>query len=287
MNILTVVYGDKYIEMMRRGLLRSLSFRGNKRVLYDSHSIWNIFTEEKYFFELEKMLYAYLPELKVEMRPTSCLRDHVDAAQSAILKMIKKCLDEKSGFLMAPPDTIFGDGSLLGMAKMMKKPGDCVAVAHPRVLPEILDHSFETAISNKELCGLAWKHLHRAWSEAERDHMNQNSFMGGVEWEWANKKEVKVTHRLPTIYMCDFVKEDLDYFTFVPGFGHYDHQWPSILVEMGRQKYVRDSDQAFIVEITEANKNVPPLVPGQKRGFWKNDPHNEINAKTPITFRMD
>lgn len=284
MNILTVVYGQKHIDMMKKGLLKSLSFRGNKHILYEMNATWVIYTDESSREHLEKMIYAYLPELHVDIRSVVELRDRSDLHHSAIYKMIERSLKEDKLFLMAPPDTIFGDYSIGGMLSHHKNKGDCVAVAHPRVLPEILDESFLPSLGNDELCSLAWKHLHKAWTDAERGHINQNSYMGGVEWWKTSDKIVRVVHRLPTIYLCDFNQGDLDYFNQASGAGHYDHEWPQTLVLTGRQQYVSSSHQAFIVEITDKDKNVPPLVPGHSDGFWRSLPHNEHNAKLPVDF---
>lgn len=283
MNILTVVYGDKYIDMFRRGCLASLTAGDNLKII--NKSIWHIFTHEEDIGSLQ----SAMNEAGVKnfsLRSTKKLRDYIDPAQSALIQMIKDCLERKVKFLMAPPDTIFGSGSLRGMLDLCKQSGDCVAVAHPRVLPAILNENLN-GLTNSELVSMAWGYLHRSWGEAEVGHINQNSYIGGVAWEKISEKQISVIHRLPTIYMADFIKSDLDYFTVVPGFGHYDHKWPGdVLVPMNRQRYIRSSDEAFIVEITEAHKNVPPQSAGPKDGFWQANAHNEANAKMPVIFKL-
>jgi hypothetical protein len=141
-------------------------------------------------------------------------------------------------------------------------------------------------VDNGPLVALAWRHLHDAWVHGERGHANQSSYVGGVEW-WRVNNLIQGTHRLPSPYLIQFTKEDLQYFKSAISFGNFDHVWPSdILIPRGRQRYLGSSDAAFIVEITDPNKNVPPIIENQpKTGFWKDHLQNRSNAQIIFTFR--
>lgn len=286
MQILTVVYGEKHVELFRRACLKSLSFPNNRSALYEHKAIWNICTDDKYVEYLRREIDIRIPELVVNFKTTDTLRNYIDPIQSAVIWQIEECLKTNSKLLIAPPDTIFGNGTVSNLLKIGREKNTCVVVPHPRVLPSILEHAFNPYISNPELVRLAWQHLHQAWSDAEIGHPRQNSYVGGVVWQRLADNLYSVVHRLPTIYLAEFTEEDLSYFKSQVSFGAFDHVWPGdVLVKRERQRYVASSDSCFIVEITEKDKNVPPIWPGDVDSFWRSHVHNGINKGIITTFR--
>lgn len=285
LQLVSCVWGDKHLELWRRTTLRSLAMPENAEALLKQDSCWNIYTEEKYFEYFKNKIHEYIPGFKsVELISTNKLRDRIDNTQSAMIKQIEKCLNHKDRMLLCPPDSIFGDGSVQGLLNAGRDPESVVVVPHPRVLPAILEEVYG---SNAEMVSLSWRHLHRSWSEAEVGHPRQNSFIGGVSWSRVEDSLYSVTHLLPTPYLCDFTAEDLSYFKAQIGFGAYDHTWSGeILIPKVRQRFVGSSDIAFIAEITEADKNVPPIVRGgDPNKFWKDHLHNRINRQMISVFR--
>lgn len=296
LQIQTVVWGGHHVELFRRTCLKSLSFKRNKEALYSQNAIWNIFTDENSIKRIEEITKEALPNLEVNIKSKRNLRNYIDPVQAATIWQIEQCITREHKLLLAPPDTIFGDGSIHGLLKIGHEPKSVVVVPHPRVLPSLveefnkpptLDNKSKNLMSNPELVSLAWKHLHRAWTEAEIGCINQSSYVGGVEWQKIGESLYLVTHRLPSPYLIDFTPEDLEYFKSAISFGHFDHMWPGdILIQRGRQRYATSSDAVFICEVTEADKNVPPIIPGQPNfGFWRNFPHNQHNAQITATFR--
>jgi hypothetical protein len=68
---------------------------------------------------------------------------------------------------------------------------------------------------------------------------------------------------MPSPFFCNFLQEDLNSFSRFaegrpPGFGYFDHWWPSDLLINGRFRFIGSSDIACMLEITEPHKNVPP-----------------------------
>lgn len=283
---MTAVWGDKHVEMWRRASLKSLSFPDNKKAFLENKTTWHIFTEDKHFDYIEKHIYAFLPSVEVKLRSKKDLRRYIDPVQSAAILMIEECIRDEAKLIMAPPDTIFGNGSILGLLSAGSDRGSCVVVPHARVLPHILEESLLPYVTNAELVTMAWTYLHKSWTDAEIGHPIQNSFVGGVAWKKIGEKMFAVQHRLPTVYLADFTQDDLNYFKVAISSGHWDHMWPGdILIPKGRQRFIKDSDEAFMVEITEADKNVPPIWPGPVDGFWRNHLHNIENAKVWSKFR--
>lgn len=288
LQILSCVWGSNHIDLFRRTALESLSWDKNKKALVEAQAIWNIITDQ---VDTMKELTKDLPEPLypiVNIRSIDQHRDYIDQVQSASLWQMERSIEAKDKVLLAPPDTIFGDGTIANLLAAGSDEGSVVVVPHARVLPTILDHmdSFFLPVDNAPLVTLAWEYLHDSWVHAERGHANQSSYVGGVEW-WKVGNIIQGTHRLPSPYLIQFTKEDLMYFQSAISFGHFDHMWPGdILIPRGRQRYLGSSDAAFIVEITEADKNVPPIIENQpKTGFWRDNLHNKNNAQIIFTFR--
>ncbi len=288
LQILTCVWGKSHIELFKKTALESLSWDKNKKALTDAQAIWNIITDD---VDAMKELTKHLPEPIypiINIRSMEDHRDYIDQVQSASIWQMERSVESKDKVLLAPPDTIFGDGTVANLLEAGKDNESVVVVPHARVLPSILTEmdSFYLPVDNAPLVSLAWRHLHDAWVHAERGHANQSSYVGGVEW-WRVGNIIQGTHRLPSPYLIQFTKEDLLYFRSAISFGHFDHMWPGdILIPRGRQRYLGSSDAAFIVEITEADKNVPPIIEGQpESGFWRDHLHNRSNGQIIFTLR--
>lgn len=288
-QILSVFWGSPYATWFIKGALKSLSFPKNQKAINENCSTWNIFCDEAQIETIREITKITFPRLNVNIMPTTNLRAFIDQHQAAMCWQIEECLKAKERLLFAPPDTIFADGTVSNFLVLGREPKTCVAIAHPRVLPDILTElSILDIQSPAQMVHRIWNegHLHQAWADAEVGHPRQNSFIGGVRWEKLAPNLFSITHHLPTVYFADFTEEDLTYFKLAPGFGHYDHQWPSdILIRQCRQRLVGSSDAGFICEITHKEKNIPPVKDGPTDGFWRTLPHNIQNRQTQIIFR--
>lgn len=280
-QILSTIWGETHKELFKKAALKSLSWPKNAKALQGAK--WNIFADDEHHEELK----ALMPHgIQVDFRSTSSLRDYIDQVQSASIWQMNECLKHNEKLLLAPPDTIFADGSIENLLLLGEDPDTCVVVPHPRVLPKMLD-DLEAPKSPAQLTSLSFKHLHKSWENAELNHPLQNSYIGGVEWRKLTDSLYAVTHRLPTVYLAHFTEEDLQYFKSAISFGNFDHRWPGdILIPRGRQRYCGSSESCFIVEVTEQGKNVPPTRPGDPtRGFWFDWPHNRANAQITAIWR--
>ncbi len=202
-------------------------------------------------------------------------------------------IKDGSKVLMAPPDTIFSDGTISALLIAGRQRGTCVAVPHPRVSPSIFGGIKDSPLSGAELVSLAIKHGHKAWTEAEDGCANQNSFIGGISWRRLAPKIIAVTHRLPTVYLAEFEPEDVVFFKsshdgLPPTFGVYDHGWPSKLLGDQRQRVIGSSDAACVIEVTKEDLNVPPahpVNPSEPDAYWRNKVHNIINRQYLFIMR--
>lgn len=285
MEILTVVFGSNHLELFRRAALKSLAFSKNREAISANKTCWNICTDRDKIQYLRREITNHFPDIELNCRSTEELRNYIDPIQSAVISQIERCLEKKAPLLFVPPDVIFSDGAIPNLLKAGSDPDSVVIFPHPRVLPTILSEDIE-GIKAPELVSMAWRHLHQSWSDAEVGHPRQNGFVGGVKWEKLDEKVIQVTHRLPTPYLINFTGEDLMYFKSQISFGSFDHVWPQdILIKRGRQRYVTSSDQAFMVEITERDKNVPPIWKGDVNDFWRKGLQSENNKQILASFR--
>lgn len=279
-HALSCVWGD-YIDRFLKGTVKSLGFPSNKEAM--KGVIWNIFSEEERFKEIDEAIAQVLPETEIRFRDLSMIRDRVDYLHCALIWQIKECIKQRSKMLLLPPDSIFGDETIKNFIEAGKAPGVCVFSAHPRVLPTVLMEEFQ---SNASLVKASWKHLHRSWTDAEEGSDRQNSFIGGVSWKRMADDLYSVKHLLPTPYFCDFTEADLHFFETAPGIGSIDHVWPSLLVQQGRIKYLASSDAAFVIELTDSDKNLPAVARGQDTSqFWQKHAHNIFFDQISAIFR--
>lgn len=289
LRIFTVVWGKTHLDWFERSCIRSLSWPENRRAIKDA--TWTLFTKAA---DLERARDLAV-KTGVENLEFAEILDGVEGNSPMMGKVLLECLlqmmstsiNDHSKVLMAPPDTIFGEGTIPALIAAGKQKGTCVAVPHPRVSPSIFGGIKDSALSGADLVSLALKHGHRAWTEAEDGHERQNSFVGGISWRRLGPKIIGVTHRLPTVYLAEFQPSDLSFFrqphdNLPPTFGCYDHVWPSELIQQQRQRVIGSSDAACVLEVTKEDLNVPPIYPTNSHepdAFYRNQHHNIINRQ--------
>lgn len=298
LRLYTCVYGEKHLTWMRQGLLPSLAWPGNSAAI--EGCTWSFLTKGIHTQEIEEMVKGF-PSLHIKDFEFLTLGPEFETnphAQGMFLKEgfmaeISRSLTFNAQTLIAPPDTIFGEGSIANLKEIGKQRDSVVTVAHVRVLPELLTFiKTEKPVSNAKLVGLAFRHLHKTWEQAQVGLKQANSYVGGVSWRWLAENLYAVTHRLPTPYLMNFVPEDLTYFKNQIHFGELDHGWPSAnLIHNQRQRLVGSSDAAFMVELTDALNNIPPVSFVRDESpddFWRDRearPHNAVNRMTSVILR--
>ena len=298
LRIYTAVWGKKYIDLFEKTIVRSFSWPLNNKALLNENVTWSFHTNKKDAARLIQICKRIgVENYEVSELPLELEGGHPDIG--AILlgqfkQEIKRCLATNSRLLIAPPDSLFGDGTLEGLFINGAQEGVCVAIPHPRVLQSIFEYpsrlapSLNESVTNAELVTESFNNLHRTWSEAELGQPKINSHVGGVMWKRVKKGLYSVQHRLPTNYLLHFVPSDLQFFEQQICFGAIDHLWPSKLIQEQRERVIGSSDVAFICELTDAHQNVPPAYPYMKNEpdrFWRNAPHNIFFRQVNLTFR--
>ncbi len=299
LRIFTVAYGQQHLMWMRTALVRSLSWPQNKAAL--QHAKWTIFGDLENTQEVFEMATQVLPFHQIELRTKIMDKGQVDLL-ACMMWMMRMCALDKAQMLMAPPDTIFADGTINTLLEYGEQQDTCVAVPHPRVLPSIIhDLTFEP-ISNAKLVTLALdKHVHSTWSTANQDLAVNGTHVGGVSWQKVGDHVWALQHRLPTVYLANFTEGDRKFFSkpwkgIPPQFGMWDHEWPGVEllgpeppeVSNQRMRMIGCSDAAFIMELTEPWKNIPTqrmINPDERDAFHRDEYHNKINRQYVSCFR--
>ncbi len=304
LRILTMAWNKPYLDMFTKGCFNSLRWPKNKAALQGA--TWSFATNPELMDEAERLLFnefditfnaSPMPETLAlqgigDVNPTTLNVNY--SLLYTLTNEIRACLQTGSKLLLCPPDTLFGDGTIPNLLKAGEQIGTCVAVPHVRVLPSILDQlpKENGPVSNAQLVHLAFKNLHDSWVMAEENHPKLNSLIGGVHWKALAPDLFSVQHRLPTVYLAGLQPFDLTYFLGQSSFGAWDHNWPGErLVRQERQRTIGSSDSCFIVELTEAQNNVPPEVESQFKNpeiqdaYHMDNVHHQHNRLFLTTFR--
>ncbi len=291
LRLMSMVWGDTHLDWFARACVASLAQPGNRASLRRHVAVWDIVTDKR-DVPAARMAARAL-DLPIEMHVVDTGAEGGVILQRELINAMRRCLASDMGLLLAPPDSMFGEGSI-GTICALAKPRDlCIAVPHVRVTPGIL-HEPAPARSNAYLVGAAWRHLHRTWSDANAELPLTNTYAGGVSWREVGAGLYAVTHRLPTVYLAQFRPTDLQWWeawTAKSGLvGAWDHFWPSLLVTEGRQRVVGSSDAAFIAEVTPKYSNIPPLRstdPDNPDDVWGQSAHFIFNRNHVSIFRAE
>ena len=267
-RMLSIVWGERHLDWFARACVRSLAQDRNRTSLKENIAAWDIVTREGN--ETPARLTAETLGLPLEIHIADVSGPSGEILQREIINEMTRCLATESALVIAPPDTIFGEGTIPSLFAVGQPQGICVAVPHVRVKPSAIDAA-ELGVSNARLVSIAWQHLHRTWIEAECGRPLTNTFAGGVSWRKLGQGLYAVQHLLPTIYLAQFNATDLQWWGAQKLVGAWDHRWPSKLVAEGRQRVICSSDAAFLVEITPEFGNIPPCSPfdpNEPDRFW-------------------
>lgn len=179
--------------------------------------------------------------------------------QSALIDQIERCIDEHAIMFLTPPDTIFGNRSITHAVRTAQGKNVCLAAAHPRVRKDSILTSdvfaglkrMERSLENDELVDLAFEHGHPALLESF-DNVDTNRTHLGLSIRKINDSTYSVIHNLPTVYLANFVTDDLEQFT--SSWASWDRRWPRLLMRHNRLKVVGSSDLFFCVELTKNDR---------------------------------
>jgi len=167
---------------------------------------------------------------------------------------LQMCLDKNALLFLAPPDTIWGKGSIYNSVKMMEGKTECLAIPHIRISKDDYPNKAPT---NRELVNMCFDYPHDAFMESF-DTIEKNGTWAGLSARKITKDIYTVIHNMPTVYLVNVTALDIQFWNQVRDFGEWDRAWLNLLFQNNRVKIASNSDVAFCAEITKEESNVPP-----------------------------
>lgn len=216
------------------------------------------------------------------------LRKSRISIENAVIQTATECINNNALFLMACPDHFFGNNSIMNLVKLNMNRNLCIAGVHLRVdetkFLDFLEHN-KNEISNPELVSLSMELGHSTLYDAFITKEMNSSYISGISIQEMNNNLYSVTHRLPAIWLANFIKKDLKLLS--KNFSNYDHKWPSDLMSEKRFKLVGSSDLFYAVELTKSNSHLCKLEPHPGNDDYQSDtvPHKEINRNFVVVLR--
>lgn len=307
LRLWTCFWGQKFEDLFEKALVRSLMWPLNRAAVQGA--TWDISTKRSDFASVVDIAKSVGIKIELHEIPESLTGDEPmmgSVLLQIFLPAIQRCLETNSQMLIAPPDTIFGGDTIYNLLKIGQAKDSVVFVPHIRVVDTIFSEMDKalagnqfgpcSSLSNAKLVTVAMRCAHKSWSEAEFGGDRINTHVGGIFWRRLTPELYSVQHMLPTPYLINWTEADYKYFAAPPQpgqhaivFGDIDHTWPAHCIHpYQRSRLVCSSDAAFMVELTDAEKNIPPLQNYDKSDpdhFWRNAMHNQINRQQIVIFR--
>lgn len=298
LHIFTPVWGKHFTSLLELALGKSLQWRLNAAAV--ANCKWTILTTAQEKSEILKTAQKIIPTASITVLTNDRLTEPnapIGALKmQALLKAIRECLDDKTPMLMSTPDFIWADGSIQNMideSYPAEGQGLCVSIAHMRALPRFIEALGNNRMSAQSMVEVGLSHAHPAWNRCSINDAQNGIYHAGVSVRYLDcGRLITVQHQMPSPFLVNFKESDLEEFArwkgvTPPAFGEWDHNWPSKLLEEGRLRYIGSSDVAFMVEITEADMNVPPLEPARTPHdqFFRVEPSVKIQKQFISTFR--
>lgn len=286
LHIFTLVFGADYVSHWRRAGAASLLWPRNLAALNTVEVLWDIYTSAESEAEIRAAA-EVLPLGDTDKLEITVVPPNKDAA---LVPAIEKAWKAKAYFMPAPPDLIWGDGSVGSLLKLMPFAyGRCLAVPHVRVARDKFMAGFNgDPISNPQLVSKAFGALHESFAGARVPAEKHNTTSTGTVWTELDRDLYAAGFFLPTIHMMQPTEADVKWFKSTPGPDHWDHRWPAALVGTDRHRIVASSDAAFMVELTADDELHPPrgaIVKGKWDEYGGKLAHHIANRNTVCVFR--
>lgn len=275
-RVFTFVYG-KHLDLWRR-TITCLGWPKNKEALKDA--VWSVYTDD---IDAAKRV---VPDAEVTKIKISS--DIGKQLSDCLIRELKACYQRRASMLLAPPDTIFGDGTIQNLITLGSESSAAISVPHPRVVLETFPE-LDDPLSNAQLVTLAFQHMHEVWKLSDVRLEKNNAYSSGTAWRELVPGMYAVTMRIPTPYFIRPIARDIEPLEN-SGSGGWDHRWPQSLVKEGRHRLVGSSDAAFMVELTPLN-----IPQGKLYDRNKDEPdhysgllqHHLVNRNTVAIWRAD
>ena len=187
----------------------------------------------------------------------------------AFVDQIKRSIDEESMMFFTPPDTMFGNRSIFNAVETVRGKNVCLSAASARIVWNSVESSeafdglkkMDRIVENDEMVDFAFENGHPALLDAFDNEDSNRTLAGGISIRKLNNNAYSVIHNLPSVWVANFVADDLKLFLSM-GQPKLDSGWLRVLLRHNRLKVVGSSDLFFCVERTANTLNVPAMGQG-------------------------
>lgn len=274
-RLLTVAYGERYLDLFQRACLRSLWQPGNiPALLKQGREIEHLVVTPPSTPGVWKYSSPHYKVRCVWYENEDITKSH----SRGILEWMKMCADDGSLAMAANPDWFFADGSVANMVNYLQDRDLAVAGLYARVddkafLRQIdLLHTIgPIPISSAELVHLSMMRMHYCLKYADISKDSNHSANSGVFVQHISDGLWSMNMRVPNVFLTNITYEDCREFEKhreQHKSGWWDWVWPSRLMEQGRLKFLQSSDLFFMVDLTQPDVNHPVV---ESNRLWNDD----------------
>jgi hypothetical protein len=270
------VWGAKHIGLLQEFTLPSLMSPGNLpgcalKTIYVQ--VGGIVEEWDQIRDVISQALPGLP-LQIELVGSPIPRDPIHALRG----IIHTAVIRGSRMLVTMPDTIFAPNCVTNLMAYAKGKPVTVAAAHVRVNEELYFSRYGKRfpwLTHRDMVKAAFDMGAVDVCDSNKDNVTE---VGGIAWTRINEDTRLLLHYLPTPYLCWFTPTDEDFWAKAPTFGHWDHIWPSLLLNERRLRVAGSSETFFLIELEAAARSgsLRP-APGSagKELYNHRHPHND------------
>ncbi len=270
-RLLSVVYGERYINLFHKVCLRSLWQPGNLPALLNAgrqieHLVITPFSN-KYVWNYKS------PNYKVD-----CVwyGDKPNVQTYAIKEWLKMCVDDGSLAMIANPDWFFADGSVSNLVNYLNDRNFSVAGLYTRIndldfLKELKKQP-DRVYSSSMLVDSAFLHPHHVLKYADVTKDSNHSAYSGHFIQPISQGLWTMNIRLAHVFLASVNVSDVEHYDGCKEmYGQawwdsnsaawWDSLWPSHIYKQGRFKFLQSSDLFFCVDLTKPDMGLCKVMP--------------------------
>jgi hypothetical protein len=266
-RLLTVAFGERYLDLFHRACLRSLWQPGNlPALLREGREIEHLVVTpcESVRSVPISLVCNCPPNYNIK---TVWYGDRPNIQVHAIGEWLKMCVGDGSLAMIANPDWFYADGSVTNMVNYLQDRDFAVAGLYARVndgsfLKELDECSNDTYRPYDLVDAAMLSHAHHCLEYADVSRDRNSSAYSGVFIQPIADGLWSMNMRLAHVFLASINSSDVDnYNRCKDKYGQewwnsssaawWDSLWPSHLYEQGRLKFLESSDLFFCVDLTK------------------------------------
>lgn len=257
LRIATLCYGDRFIDLFHRCLMRSLLQPGNLPAFAaEGREIEHLIVTQ----EADRERFEDAPALPHYTRRVVVAGDGDTRGKRLFEIILPPCLEDGALLLMACADCFFADGAVSNTVTYNVDRHLCLAGCDLRVRESLLDALPEQPIPPGKLVRLAFEHAHSSIRSCFLENDCNDTHLGSGRFQRVTPNLYSVIFRNAQIKLASIDEKDVEYFATAAPFwpdsppgvwANWDWSWAQhVLIPAGRYKFLASSDLMLCVEPT-------------------------------------